>query len=150
MEKAKEVGIDENAAKRMMEGKFGMLEFQQQLKSMQGMGPLNKVIDMLPGASSSGLMKKLPKGFMEVQEGKMKKWNHIILSMTQDERDNPESINLNRVKRIAAGSGVQQQEVRELLKSFKQIKKVMRMTKGGKAFKRGPFAKLAKQLGMGV
>ncbi len=150
MERAKEVGIDEQAAKRMMEGKFGMLEFQQQLKSMQGMGPLNKVIDMLPGASSSGLMKKLPKGFMQDQEGKMKKWNHIIQSMTPAERDNPESINANRVKRIAAGSGVQQQQVRELLKSFKQIKKVMKLTKGGKAFKRGPFAKLAKQLGMGM
>jgi signal recognition particle subunit SRP54 len=73
----------------------------------------------------------------------------MIKSMTPDEREDPETINASRVKRIAAGSGLNQHEVRELLKSFRQIKKVMRMVKGGKAFKRGPFAKLAKQLGMG-
>jgi len=148
MEKAKEVGMDEGAAKKMLEGKFTMSDFQQQLKSMQGMGPLNKVLDMIPGASS-GLMKKLPKGMMEVQEGKMKNWEYVIQSMTPDEREDPAMVNANRVKRIAAGAGLKQQDVRELLKSFKQIKKVMRMTRGGKAFKRGPFAKLAKQLGMG-
>ncbi|MBN2330705.1 MAG: signal recognition particle protein [Candidatus Aenigmarchaeota archaeon] len=149
MEKAKEIGIDEDAAKRMLEGKFTMHEFQEQLKSMKGMGPLNKVMDMIPGASS-GLMKKLPKGFMDIQEGKMKKWEHIIKSMTPAEKEDPDTINVSRVKRIAAGSGTSQQEVRELLKSYKQIKKVMKLTKGGKAFKRGPFAKLAKQLGMGM
>lgn len=149
MEKAKDIGIDEDAAKRMLDGKFTMNDFQEQLKSMKGMGPLNKVMDMIPGASS-GLMKKLPKGFMDVQEGKMKKWEHIIRSMTPGERDDPDTINVSRVKRIAVGSGTTQQEVRELLKNYKQIKKVMKLTKGGKAFKRGPFAKLAKQLGMGM
>ncbi len=149
MDKAKEIGIDEDAAKRMLDGKFTMHDFQGQLKSMQGMGPLNKVMDMIPGASS-GLMKKLPKGFMDVQEGKMKRWEHIIKSMTPGEKDSPDIINVSRVKRIAAGSGTNQQEVRELLKNYKQIKKVMKLTKGGKAFKRGPFAKFAKQLGMGM
>jgi signal recognition particle subunit SRP54 len=149
LEKAKEAGVDEDAARRMLEGKFTMSDFQEQLRSMQGMGPLNRIMDMIPGASS-GLMKKLPKGFMDVQEGKMKKWGHIIRSMTPGEKDKPETINAGRVKRISAGSGTKQQEVRELLKSYKQIRKVMKLTKGGKAFKRGPFAKLAKQLGMGL
>ena len=148
MEKAQEVGMDEDSAKRIMAGKFTMKDFQEQLKAMQGMGPLNKVMEMIPGASK-GLMKKLPKDLMQVQEGKMKKWNHVIKSMTPAEREDPDMINASRVKRIAAGSGMKQNEVRELLKSFRQIKKVMKMAKGGKAFKRGPFAKLAKQLGMG-
>jgi len=149
MEKAKEAGIDEDAAKRMIDGKFTMNDFQEQLRSMKGMGSINKVMDMIPGASS-GLMKKMPKGFLEVQEGKMKKWEHIIKSMTREEKENPEIINSSRVKRIARGSGVKEQEASELMKSYKQIKKVMKMAKGGKAFRRGPFAKLAKQFGLGV
>ena len=150
MEKAKEAGINEDAAKRMLDGKFTMDDFQEQLKSMQGMGPLNKVMEMIPGAASGGLMKKLPKDFMEVQEGRMKKWRFAIQSMTSREREDPEAIDAKRVKRIAKGSGLREDEVRSLLKSYKQIKKVMRMTKGGKAFKRGPLANIAKQLGLGA
>lgn len=148
MEKAKEAGIDEEAAKKMLDGKFTMTEFQAQLKSMQGMGSMSKVLDMLPGGSGA-LKKKLPAGFMDIQEGKMKKWKFAIDSMTPAEREDPDLINHSRVKRIAAGSGMKQEEVRDLMKSYKQIKKVMKMTKGGKAFKRGPFAKFAKQFGMG-
>ena len=80
----------------------------------------------------------------------MKKWEHAINSMTKKEREEPELISSGRIKRISAGSGLKLDEVRSLMKSYKQIKKVMRMTKGGKAFKRGPFAKIAKQLGMDV
>ena len=69
--------------------------------------------------------------------------------MTHFERENPDEITASRIKRIAAGSGMREDEVRHMMKSYKQIKKVLKMTKGGKAFKRGPFAKIAKQLGMG-
>ncbi len=149
MEKAKEAGVDEDAAKRMLEGKFTMDDFKEQLKSMKGMGSMSGMLDMLPGASSA-IKKKLPAGFMDMQEGKMKKWEHAINSMTKKEREEPEMINSTRIKRISSGSGLKLDEVRSLMKSYKQIKKVMKMTKGGKAFKRGPFAKIAKQLGMGV
>jgi signal recognition particle subunit SRP54 len=148
MEKAKEAGIDEDAAKRIMEGKFTMNEFQEQLKSMKGMGSMSKMFDMLPGGSSA-IKKKLPDGFLDNQEEKMKKWEHAIRSMTHFERENPDEITASRIKRIAAGSGMREDEVRHMMKSYKQIKKVLKMTKGGKAFKRGPFAKIAKQLGMG-
>ncbi len=149
MERAKEAGVNEDAAKRMLDGKFTMSDFQEQLKSMKGMGSMSKMLDMLPGGSSA-IKKKLPAGFMDMQEEKMKKWEHAINSMTRKERDDPETINPSRIKRISAGSGLKLDEVRSLLKSYKQIKKVMKMTKGGKAFKRGPFAKIAKQLGMGI
>ncbi len=149
MEKAKDAGVNEEAARRMLDGKFTMTDFQEQLKSMQGMGSLSKMFDMLPGGSSA-IKKKLPAGFMDLQEGRMKKWKFAIDSMTPEERDDPEKINAGRVARIAKGSGMKQDDVRSLMKSYKQIKKVMKMTKGGKAFKRGPFAKIAKQLGMGV
>jgi len=149
LEKAKEVEVDKDAARRMLEGKFTMTDFQEQIKSMQGMGSLKKMFEMIPGASS-GLMKKIPKGMLNVQEEKMKKWKFAIDSMTQGERENPETVNASRVSRIAQGSGLKQEDVRDLMKSYKQIKKVMKMTKGGKAFKRGPFAKIAKQMGMGM
>jgi signal recognition particle subunit SRP54 len=150
IEKAKEVGVSEESAKKMLEGKFTMNDFQEQLKTMQGMGSLDKMMDMIPGISSGMLKKKLPKDFIGVQEDRMKKWRFAIQSMTREERDDPELISSARAKRIAAGSGLRQEEVSSLLKSYKQIKKVMKMTKGGKAFKRGPFARLAKQMGLGI
>jgi signal recognition particle subunit SRP54 len=148
LEKAKESGAEETA-KKIVEGRFTMNEFYEQIGSMQKMGSLSKVMDMIPGMSGGALMKKLPENFMDVQEGKMKKWKFIIDSMTRAEREDPEIIKQSRIQRIAKGSGTTQAEVRDLLKNYNQIKKLLKMSGGGKAFKRGPFAKLAKQFGMG-
>lgn len=146
LEKAKEIGIKPEDAKKILEGEFTLNEFFEQIKSMQKMGSLSKVMDMIPG--SSGL--KIPKGFMDVQEEKMKKWSHIIKSMTPKERKEPEVIKASRLKRIAKGAGTSESEVRDLLKHYKQVKKVVKLTKGGKGFKRGPLAKFAKQFGFGM
>jgi signal recognition particle subunit SRP54 len=148
LEKAKDSGAEETA-KKMMEGRFTMNEFQEQLGSLQKMGSLSNVMNMIPGMSSGGLAKKLPANFADIQEGKMKKWKHMISSMTQAEREDPDVIKQSRIQRIAKGSGTTQAEVRELIKNYNQIKKLLKMTGGGKAFKRGPFAKLAKQFGLG-
>jgi signal recognition particle subunit SRP54 len=150
IEKAKDAGVNEESARKMIEGKFTMDDFQEQLRTMQGMGSLNKMMDMIPGFSSGGMAKKLPQGFMENQEERMRKWRFAIQSMTREEREDPEMISSSRVRRIAAGSGLKTEDVTSLLKNYRQIKKVMKMTKGGKAFKRGPFARFAKQLGLGV
>ena len=144
LEKAKEAGLDESDVKKMMEGQFTMTEFQEQIKSMQKMGPLSKMAEMVPGMSGM----KIPDGMLDIQEGKMKKWQHMIDSMNKEERTNPETIKHERIKRIAQGSGTTEAEVRELLKYYKQIKKIMKLTKGGKGFKRGPFARIAKQMGL--
>jgi signal recognition particle subunit SRP54 len=80
----------------------------------------------------------------------MKKWKHVINSMTPKEREDPDIIKQSHIQRIARGSGTTQAEVRELLKNYNQIKKLLKMAGGGKAFRRGPFAKLAKQFGMGM
>ena len=149
LEKAKEAGAEETA-KKLMEGRFTLNEFYEQLGSLQKMGSLSSVMSMIPGFSGGMLAKKLPKDFLNVQEDKMKKWKFIIDSMTQEEREDPEIIKQSRVQRIAKGSGTNQADVRELIKNYKQIKKVLKMTGGGKAFKRGPFAKIAKQFGLGI
>lgn len=107
------------------------------------MGPLNKVAEMIPGMS--GL--KIPQGFMDIQEDKMKRWKFCIESMTPFEKEEPEVIKVTRISRVAKGAGVPESDVRELIKQYKQIKKFMKMTKGGKGLKRGPLANMAKQLG---
>jgi len=147
LEKAKEAGAEESA-KKIIEGRFTMNEFYEQLGSLQKMGSMSKVMDMIPGFSGGALGKKLPENFADVQEGKMKKWKHMISSMTKEEREDPNIIKQSRIQRIAKGSGTTQAEVRELIKNYEQIKKLLKMAGGGKAFKRGPFAKLAKQFGM--
>ena len=146
MEKAKDLKIDKDSVKRIMDGKFDLNDFYDQIKNMGKMGSLSKVAEMIPGMGNL----KIPKGMLDVQEGKMNKWKHAIDSMTPHERENPDEIKQSRVKRIAKGSGIAESDVRQLLKNYKQAKKMMKMAKGGKGFKRGPLAKIAKQLGMGM
>jgi len=145
MEKAKDLEIDKDSAKRMMEGRFDLNDFYEQIKNMNKMGSLSKVAEMIPGMGQL----KLPKDMLDVQEGKMQKFKYAIDSMTKWERQNPEDIKQSRIKRIAKGAGVHESDVRHLIKQYKQTKKLMKMAKGGKGFKRGPLAKLAKQFGMG-
>ncbi|MBM3303902.1 MAG: signal recognition particle protein [Candidatus Aenigmarchaeota archaeon] len=147
LEKAKSAGVevDEGKAKRLMEGRFTMDDFYEQLGQMGKMGSLSKVMEMIPGMGQV----KIPKDMMEVQEGRMKKWKFIIESMTKEERADPDIIRASRIARIAKGSGTAEADVRALLKSYKQAQKFMKMAKGGKGLKRGPLAALAKQFGAG-
>ncbi len=146
MEKAKDLDIDQDAAKRMMEGKFDLNDFRDQMDNMNKMGSFSKVAEMIPGLGQM----KIPKDMLDVQEGKMKKWKHAIDSMTAFERSSPNEIKQSRIKRIARGAGLHESDVRQLLKYYKQTKKMMKLAKGGKGFKRGPLAKIAKQLGLGM
>jgi len=139
LEKAKEAEFKPETAEKILEGKFTMNEFLDQLKSMQKMGSLRSVMGMMPG-----LPVKLPKEFdMDKQEGKMKKWAIMIQSMTKEERENPQIINASRIKRIAKGSGVGEADVRDLIKYYEQAKKMVKMFSGGG--KRGMFAQFAKK-----
>jgi signal recognition particle subunit SRP54 len=144
LEKARDVGISKEAAEKVLKGDFTLNEFYEQIGSMQKMGSLTKLVDMIPGMSGV----KIPKGMLDVQEEKMKRWKFAIDSMTPEERAHPDTIKHSRVVRIARGSGIPQGEVRELLKYFKQAQKIMKLTKGGKGLKRGPLAKFAKQFGL--
>lgn len=144
MEKAKEAGLKEETAERIAEGQFTFNEFYEQLKSMQKMGSLSKIMEMLPGFSSM----KLPKGMLDVQEDKLRRWGYAIQSMNKEERENPELLKASRVKRIAKGAGLSENDVRELIRYYKQSKKIFRMAKGGKGLRRGPLANIAKQFGL--
>jgi signal recognition particle subunit SRP54 len=143
MEKAKEADVKEETVEKMVEGRFTLQDFADQLESMQKMGPLNKVLSMVPGAG----MMKIPKGMLEKQEEKFKNYKHIISSMTKEERENPKIISAERIKRISKGSGRPESEVRELLSQYKQMKKLMRKLGGMSGMKRGALKNLAKQFG---
>ncbi len=106
---------------------FTLADFLEQLKAMRKMGPIAQVMEMIPGFSK--LAGKLPAG---AEEKQLKKVEAIILSMTPEERRNPAIIGGSRRRRIARGSGVQPQDVNQLLNQFSQIQKLMKMGAKGK------------------
>ena len=115
----------EKAAKKLQSGKFDLEDFLVQLKQIKKLGPLENLIKLIPGASKMGLnnVKIDPKQMAHIEA--------IVLSMTPDERKNPEIIKASRKTRIAKGSGRSVQEVNQLLTQFDQMKKMMKqMSKG--------------------
>jgi signal recognition particle subunit SRP54 len=121
VEKAAEA-IDEEEAKRMEEklrtASFDLNDFLSQFKMIRKLGPLENILGMLPGMSNL-------KGF-SVDENQMKRVEAIVLSMTLDERSNPDILNARRRQRIARGSGVSVTEVNDLLQRFAQMRKMMK------------------------
>lgn len=133
--------IDEKQAKeigtRMLNQEFNFEDFLQSFEQMKKLGPMGKLLEMLPGVNSSML-----KGIdMSKSESEMKKYEAIIHSMTVKERRNPPLISSNpsRKRRIALGSGTTVQEVNKVLKQFDQMKKMMKQFKGNKFSKKGLF-----------
>ena len=131
LEKAKEVITEEQAqdmGKKFLKGDFNLLDLYEQMQAMSKMGPLNKIVDMIPGMGKVDI----PKEMLNVQEGKLKRWKFIMQSCTKEELEEPELLTRTRIDRIAKGSGTTAREVRELLKQYKQSKKLVKMMKPGK------------------
>jgi signal recognition particle subunit SRP54 len=121
----------EAAAARLLEGKFTLDDFLEQLQQVRKMGPLQNLMTMMPG---------VPKELKdtEVDEGKVGKVEAIIRSMTPDERIDPTLIDGSRRLRIANGSGTQPSDVSQLIKQFREMQKLMRRMpglSGGKAMR---------------
>lgn len=120
LEKAKEVEFDEESAKRLMSGKFTLEDVYSQIEQMNQLGPMKKVMEMLPFGS------KVPQEMLQLQEEKLKGFKIAMDSMTKEELQNPELIKRPRIERIASGSGVKTEEVRELLSYYRKMKKMMK------------------------
>jgi len=125
IEKA-EATFDEQQAKELREkvqtATFDLDDFLSQLRAIKKMGPVAQLVEMLPGVSQ--LAGRLPEGMEEKQ---LKKVEAIILSMTPEERHNPNIIGGSRRRRIARGSGVKPQDINQLLNQFHQMQKLMKM-----------------------
>ena len=92
---------------------------------MSKMGPLNKIMDLIPGMGNLNV----PKEMLDVQEEKLKKWKFMLQSMSKKELEDPEVLSVSRIERIAKGSGTEVSEIRELLKQYRNSKKLMKMMK---------------------
>ena len=142
LEKAKEFIKAEDAedlGKRFLKGEFNLIDLYEQMEAMSKMGPLSSIVEMIPGFGQL----KLPKEMLQTQEGKLKKWKVAMLSMTKAELEDPEIIDGSRAERISDGSGIPVNEIRELLKQYRQSKKMVKMFKGSK----GDMSKMMKKFG---
>ena len=111
------------SAEKFLKAEFTLEDFKEQLQEMKKLGPLSSILEMLPGA---------PKVDVEMSEKELKKIEAIINSMTIEERRNPRIIDASRKRRIARGSGTTVQDVNKLLKSYEQMKVLMKRMKKGK------------------
>src|SRR6266436_9089753 len=146
IEKAQETIDQEEALKaqaKMQQGKFDLEDFLNAMHQLKRMGPLRQVMEMVPGFNKMTDME----GMDEALEGdQLKHIEAIILSMTLEERRNPDLINGSRRRRIARGSGSTAQAVNQLLDQFHEMRTMMRQMSSGK----GPWARLAQQYGGGA
>ena len=138
IEKA-QADIDEDKAKEMQQklkkNKLGFDDYLESMNQMKKMGGLSSVLGMMPGMGSQ--MKNLES---VMDEKKMARVEAIILSMTPQERSNPDILNPSRKRRIAAGAGVDISEVNRLVKQFEQSRKMMKQLPGlmgGRGGRRG-------------
>ena len=125
LEKAEESlkGKDaEKTARRIMSGKFTLHDMYDQMGMLSGMGPLQKVAEMLPGAFSS----KLKEADMDGTQNKLQNFRVIMDSMTDEEMNDPSIIRSSRIKRIAQGAGMENKDVKELLKYYNMTKRMMK------------------------
>lgn len=127
IEKVK-LATDEKSQKKIeeniKEGKLTLDDVIEQVKSMNSIGGFDKIKSMVPGLGSA----KIPEDALMGQQKKVEKWEHIIKSMTKEERENPEKIKKEtaRLGRIAKGAGVNTSEVRSLLKQYEMLQTMVK------------------------
>ncbi len=128
IEKAEGVFDEEEAletAKKLQKGKFDLEDFLTQLNQVKKLGPLENLIKLIPGAKKMGLNN------VNIDPKQMAHIEAIILSMTLEERRNPDILKASRKRRIASGSGRSVEEVNKLLKQFEQMKVMVKRMQSG-------------------
>ena len=146
LEKAEESlkGKDaEKTARRIMSGKFTLHDMYEQMDMLKGMGSLKKVAEMLPSGFTGKA--KVKQEDMDSTETKLQKFRTIMDSMTDEEMNDPSLIRASRIKRIAKGAGVENKNVKELLKYYNMTKRMMKGFSGNRKMRKS----LMKQLQFG-
>jgi len=128
----------EKTVEEMLTGKLNFRILYRQLVQLRKMGPLRKVLQMVPGLSLT-----LTDDMARLGEEKIKKWLAIMNSMTYEELDNPEIIDKSRMRRIAIGAGVEIEDVKELINYYKNMQRMLRQLRKQK----GALEKLLQRLG---
>ncbi len=139
----------EKMQKKLEEGKLSLEDVIEQVKSMNQIGGFDKIKSMIPGLGKA----KIPEDMLESQQEKIAKWEHILKSMTKEERENPELFDkqTSRIGRVAKGAGVNNSDIRALLKQYKMLQDLV---KGGmtdmdmsKGFSQKQMQKMMKKFG---
>jgi signal recognition particle subunit SRP54 len=134
IERASEQTNEEDAKDlqaRLTKGQFNLEDFLEQIQNIKKMGPLNQLLEMIPGMGA-----QLRQAKAQISDDDYKRIEAIIYSMTYEERKRPQLIDGRRRRRIAKGSGTTREEVSQLIKQFEEMRKMMAqmgsMTKKGR------------------
>jgi len=119
-----EIKVPEKKAKAILSGKFTLTDMYEQFEAVKSMGPFRKILNMLPGMSYN-----IPEDMLNTAENRLEKWRVIIQSMRPEEKENPKILNASRVRRIARGSGTNERDIKELLKQYVIMRKMLKMLK---------------------
>jgi signal recognition particle subunit SRP54 len=120
-----EIKVPPKKAKEILSGNFTLTDMYDQFAAVKNMGPFSKVMKMLPGMSQQNI----PDEMLNNAEGRLETWQVIIQSMTPAEKENPKILNSSRARRIARGSGTTEKDVKELLKQYVMMRKMLKMFK---------------------
>jgi signal recognition particle subunit SRP54 len=136
IERAEEVMTQEDAeriAHRLMSGKFTLKDMYTQMEAVTKMGPLSKLMSMLP----TGMFGMAPdQSQIEMHQKRLRKWKVIMQSMTKEELNDPKVIKSKRIARIARGSGTSEDDVRELIKQYNVSVKALKNMTSNREFRR--------------
>ncbi|QLG60974.1 signal recognition particle protein Srp54 [Halorarum salinum] len=113
----------------MLEGEFTLNDMRNQMRAMDRMGPLDQVMDMIPGLGG-GIMDQLPDDAMDVTQDRMRGFEILMDSMTERELENPGVIGAERRRRIARGAGIPEERLEELLEQHRMMKRTMEQFAG--------------------
>jgi signal recognition particle subunit SRP54 len=119
-----EIKVPEKKAKAILSGKFTLTDMYEQFEAFKSMGPFRKVLKMLPGMSYD-----LPEDKLNLAEANLEKWRVIIQSMRFEEKEDPKVFNSSRIRRVARGSGTAEKDVKDLLKQYVMMRKMLKMFK---------------------
>jgi len=121
-------------AGRLAKGEFSLEDLLEMMHSSRKMGPMSQVLDMLPGDMGKAARNMDP----NEMDRSMKHTEAIICSMTRQERRNPDVLNASRRRRIAAGCGMEVQDINRLIKQYRLMQKLMKTVEktGGRGLSR--------------
>jgi signal recognition particle subunit SRP54 len=113
----------------VLQGDFTLKDMRKQLQTMNNMGPLDQVMDMIPGMGG-GMMDQLPDDAMDVTQERMATFDIVMDSMTEEELENPRVVGASRIERIARGSGTDEETIRELLEQHRMMRRTIDQIQG--------------------
>jgi signal recognition particle subunit SRP54 len=119
-----EIVVSQKKARDLLSGRMTLEDLLGQMESVRKLGPLSKILKMIPGLSF-----ELPEEAVQLGEEKFKAWKAIIQSMTPEERANPKILSSSRIRRVARGSGTSERDVRELIRQFETFRKLAKSLK---------------------